>query len=284
MACRSRQHKAITLSSFSEPQTMQIHDAIEAGNLTKVAQILDDDPTQIESISDLGNRPLHEAVRLGRPPIVRLLLERGANASTPGHHGNTPLHYAALEDAVDIANQLLEHNADLETKDHEGYTPLQIACRTAPQVAEALVRHGAKVDLNSAIRLQDIDRARRLLASGDGLGSVSSFPDRLLEDGLFSRNEAILDLLLQTNQHPSPLDLANSESLLFRAIEQAMAECNLTFVAKLLNHGVSPVVRNQRGQSPLAYLSQFRTGGGNPSQSQVKQDLVRLLKQHGATA
>lgn len=256
-----------------------LHDAIEAGDADAVIEILDSDPGQIEIPNGLGNHPLHEAIRRQQQTIVRLLVDKGAAVNATGEHGYTPLHFVALEDNPELARLLLQHGADLELRDHEGYTPLQIACRTAPGVATVLIEHGAKVDLNCAIRLQDVGTVRQLLKSRKKLATVATFPDRLLEDGMFAGNREIFDLLLQYNRHPNPLELAQPKSLLFRAIEQAMSDCDTKFVRALLEHGASANVTNERGEPLTSFLQKFRTSV--PRQADVKDELLRLLTEQG---
>jgi len=111
-------------------------------------------------------------------PIMRLLLERGANAHSTDARGRMPMHVAAMHgntagmqeldaaiNAVDaggrtplhtaiVANQLrsvvwlAEHGADMQAMTEEG-DPLQMAAarrRCSPEMGRCLLRHGAPVE------------------------------------------------------------------------------------------------------------------------------------------
>jgi ankyrin repeat protein len=260
-----------------------IHDAVEADDIGQVAELLDSDPGLLETRNVLNDTPLHVAAQQGHRGVVELLVNRGADVNATGNQNFTPLHYAVQEDYLDLASFLLQHGADVEMKTRQGATPLQVACLASPRIAEVLIRHGAKVDLNCAIRLNDTKAVQRFLKGKKSLTAVASFPNHLLEDAISTRNSEIVDLLLAYTRHPTPLELARSESLLFRVIEQAMSERNLMFVQKLLEAGVPVDVRNQGGETPLGFIMKFRTSGtDSPTQSEIKQEIIQLLRGRGA--
>lgn len=52
---------------------------------------------------------LHQAARTGHLKLVRVLLDRGANAQTRNHDGRTPLDVALRNDRKDVAELLHSH-------------------------------------------------------------------------------------------------------------------------------------------------------------------------------
>ncbi|XP_064095448.1 NF-kappa-B inhibitor epsilon-like [Macrobrachium nipponense] len=62
--------------------------------------------------SDLGDRALHAAVRMGSYDLVNLLLEYGSSAQSTNAAGETPLHLAAGKGLVHITKVLLDAGAD----------------------------------------------------------------------------------------------------------------------------------------------------------------------------
>src|SRR5262245_3232884 len=90
--------------------------AAYAGNLDRVREFLDRDPSLVNSTGEdrLGS-PLVLAAGRGHLEVVRLLLDRGADPNLP-EEGNAP-HGRALYSAVygkhlDVARLLLEHGAN----------------------------------------------------------------------------------------------------------------------------------------------------------------------------
>lgn len=63
-------------------------------------------------VNRLGWAPLHYAASKAQVETARLLIERGAIVNAPGPDGTTPLMMAALSGKPDIVRLLLEHGAD----------------------------------------------------------------------------------------------------------------------------------------------------------------------------
>lgn len=72
---------------------------------------------------------LHYACYFRYLPIVKLLIEKGAEINTTNPNLLTPLHLACeKENNTAVINLLLKHNADLEARSSQGGTPLHSAC------------------------------------------------------------------------------------------------------------------------------------------------------------
>lgn len=85
-----------------------------------------------------GDTPLHGAAKSGNHKCVKLLLKAGAHIDPQGKDGNTPLHYAAMQGQHKCAKVLLKAGANPHIKNEDGKTPIQVAsgkCKEIPELA-----------------------------------------------------------------------------------------------------------------------------------------------------
>ena len=76
-----------------------------------------------------GNTPLHVAIQLNKPGLIRVLLAAKANTDMPDHHGNTPLQNALQVGNHRLVGALLDAGADPTTFDHGGMPALHRAIK-----------------------------------------------------------------------------------------------------------------------------------------------------------
>ena len=110
---------------------------------------------------------LFDAVRKGKLPQVKLLLDDGIDVEARDEYGHTPLHYACMYGYPTIARmlvsgnlhgvkpattkvhevKLLDRGADIEARDQWDRTPLHLACVWGhPDTARLLLDRGADVN------------------------------------------------------------------------------------------------------------------------------------------
>jgi len=91
----------------------EIHDAVEAGNVAKVKQMVAADPSAVNVQSDGGVTPLHLAAGLNNKTLIRFLISKGADLRATTKQGWTPLAWAARMNASDsVAILVSEYGAD----------------------------------------------------------------------------------------------------------------------------------------------------------------------------
>jgi ankyrin repeat protein len=126
--------------------------AIEDGDTAAVRHILGDAPTLVESTNHHGLTPLMHAVSRSErtAPVIRAILEAGADVNRQTQEGYTALHCAidvngeATYNSEEVIGILVAAGADLKARQHYGWTPLLRAVveGTAAEV-KALLAAGA---------------------------------------------------------------------------------------------------------------------------------------------
>jgi len=136
--------------------------AVKDNNIAQVEKIIKKPKVNLEERDEQGFTPLLWAARQGYTPIVKLLLEKGANPNTEdqwmqansghkaafwghadvmllliqhgldvnargGYNGYTPLHDAVSQGHVDVVKVLLANHARTDIRGHDGKTPLDLA-------------------------------------------------------------------------------------------------------------------------------------------------------------
>lgn len=91
---------------------------------------------------------LHEAVSHGKPELMRLLLEAGADMERMTAERWRPveiaMRYLEGETRIECIKVALEFGADINFVDDDGRTPLDIAQKWDPALAELISAHGGK--------------------------------------------------------------------------------------------------------------------------------------------
>jgi ankyrin repeat protein len=76
---------------------------------------------------DAGLTPLALAARRESLPMVKALLDAGANINLRNPYGSTALHHAVNYAGPELVELLLDHGAELNAANDEGLTPLDLA-------------------------------------------------------------------------------------------------------------------------------------------------------------
>src|SRR2546423_5823496 len=153
----------------------QLFDAARAGDVTRLASLLDAHPEKLHArAAPYEWSLLHTAAHGGNVAEVDLLLKRGLDANTREKGDSTyPMHWAAAAGHLDIVRRLADAGGDVVGRgdDHElevigwGTAWEGRDDATHRAIAEFLVSRGARHHIFSAISLNLADEVRRIVAA-----------------------------------------------------------------------------------------------------------------------
>ena len=210
-----------------DPLTSLLH-AAGQGDAAAVAAILDRRPGLINERGAIGDSGLRTALHFGsgHEPVVRLLLERGADPNIRDEGDNAyPLHFAAERGDVAVVRLLVEHGADpvgagtTHELDALGWA-VCFEYAFHPEIARYLLARGARHTVHSAVAMGAVDELREL-------GSAGADLDQPMD---------------RTNSRRTPLHLA-----LVKKRPQSLAV--------LLELGADPNREDATGLTPLDYAA-----------------------------
>lgn len=129
---------------------LALHAAIQSGSV-RCVEILLRRGSSVHARDNYGNAALQIATFSDdSEPMLEVLYLAGASVNTKEQHGTSVLASAACLNHPKSAKWLIEKGADIESLDDSGYSPLIEAIRYCnAEVAGALLRHGARVDVKT---------------------------------------------------------------------------------------------------------------------------------------
>ena len=126
--------------------TLELHEAVAAGNLNRVKQLVEAEPGLAQGYSPDGFPALALAAAFGHEDVARYLHGKGAelNAAATNGTGYTALTGAVASGHASIAKWLAENGADVNYRYAKGYSPLLTAAANGRlEIVKVLLAHGA---------------------------------------------------------------------------------------------------------------------------------------------
>jgi ankyrin repeat protein len=120
-----------------------------AGHTAEVLAALEKDPALMTAHSGDGWTPLHLAAFFGCKDLAEALLARGAEIESRSTNSmkNTPLHAATAGRRNEMVKLLLERGADANAMQEGGWTALHGASQNGDRdMVETLIAHGADIN------------------------------------------------------------------------------------------------------------------------------------------
>lgn len=242
--------------------------AAALGDLARVRAFLDENPSQISAARPCGKRALSAAVELEHEPMVRLLLDRGADPNWP-EGPNAPrgvaLHAAARTGNRPLVELLLAHDADPNGAIDSSGSATYVA-RTR-ELRALLMAHGGTLNPYDLVWLEEEDEAVRRVSAHPasavtGCGGVLAAACKLGKRDLLVR-------LLDAGARVPPV-LTECRSYLLG--DPAM-------LLLLLNSGMDPDLPDWQRATPLHELC-GRDGRGRPRPHRI--ECAKILLDAGA--
>lgn len=154
-------------------------EAAGKGDVTRVMAMADANPGLVNERGELaGNTGRRTALHfgVGHEPVVRALLERGADPNIRDDGDNAmPLHFAAERQDFPVIRLLIEHGADPigAGDDHGGLEVIGWSCcwdyvQSNKEIVDYLLAHGARHHIFSAVTMGELDVIRDLIARTPG--------------------------------------------------------------------------------------------------------------------
>ncbi len=158
---------------------VDLNTAAHIGNLERVRELLDADPSRANRVSDYvtyyigAGAPLRNAAAKGHIEIVRLLLERGADPNLP-EEGIAPkghaLYSAVYNGHHEVAKLLLEHGAYPSPPVESSADALSIAIMNEDEaMVELLVSYGSARSVELLAHYGDTQTAAAVFAANPAL-------------------------------------------------------------------------------------------------------------------
>ena len=186
---------------------------------------------------------------------VKLLLQRGANASDFNVNGETVLHGAILDNDADLVQFILEQGIDLSIRCSKGGSALHLAAfKGYVDIVKLLLHYGADVELRHEFdghASQDSNKDRKESENYDGVDRYRMWGRveiqwTALHSAVYSGHTAIVNILLKHGAKVTSTALRGETPL-----HTAASACKPEIVKLLLEHGASILGQTHNGDTPL---------------------------------
>ena len=162
-----------------------------------IVKLLLESGAQPDVMSHQHRTPLMLAAVRGHASVVEILLDAGARHTHEDMDRNSALGLAAMEGRLDTARLLIDRGADLNHKNEHGRTPLEIAADTGDDrfIAQFMTPR-ASIDLNKAVRNKDMSMIRKYLDTGGDVDRDTGGGRTALMSAMTPSGKAVASLLL----------------------------------------------------------------------------------------
>ena len=181
-----------------------LFELVDQNRVGKVQEALAERPELVNRMSQKVSL-LHVASFKGSMPMVKMLLENGADLEAGDMLGASPLHRAFANEHNDLGLFLLEKGAELEHADKSGVTPFMLAARSAdlPTLKKLLAMNPdleredkrGRTALHHSMEMDRWENVSALIEAGSDLNSQDEKGSSLLHKAVAGGKIRLVDLL-----------------------------------------------------------------------------------------
>jgi len=267
----------LSLFGLATVSATDITTAIDSGYVDQVLDILEKNPDLLNSKDTDALTPLNRAAYKGQTEIVKLLLERGADASIGDNENSQPIHNAAVAGHMDVLEILLESGVDIDARDANGNTALIFSLiYSQSETTDWLIDKGADLEISNNDNVNPLiyaslrgrlDVLKKITAGGADLNQQAQSGRTALTYAAGNNHMEVAEYLLQSGADTEIPEEYGRTPLLWVARENGNAE----MAALLITYGANVNARDRFGDTPLV-LAAWRGFSG----------IVNLLLDSGA--
>ncbi|CAG8534348.1 4022_t:CDS:2, partial [Cetraspora pellucida] len=120
----------------------------KSSSIDSIQCLVNTNMVNFKYFDDISDRTcLHEAAIVGRLPLIKFCVDKGAKVDCSDVYSRRPLHYVCMYGYSDAATYLLSQKADCESLDHDGFSPLIYAVTNGhTKCVEILLEAGARIE------------------------------------------------------------------------------------------------------------------------------------------
>jgi excisionase family DNA binding protein len=223
-----------------------------------VARLLLKRRADVNKRQDNRDMALHEAAHVGADnPMLKAILDLGADVNAVGYGSMTPLCWAAYGGHEDTAKHLIENGADLTYRAKDGTSPASEAIQERHYtLGRYLIDKGGKCSFHQAVQCDHVAKARELLGAGADVNEQDdSWVQSPMGVAIWNDSVEMVQLLLEFKANPNEQDQIGQGSEGpyggDTPLHDAVHKGSVKMVKLLLAHGGDPDIQDAQGLSPI---------------------------------
>ena len=240
------------------------------GDVAGVQKLVDQDPALANLRNEHGDTALHSACGAKQLDILILLLARGSNPNAKGCYGRTPLHYAVWEGnarSVPLVRALIESGADPSISENNGLTPGDLARMEMDEgladvlklLENCLAQKSSGPDLSNWPKIHqlvwegDVSAVGRLLHSDPKIANLRNADgDTPLHVACWAKQMGMLHLFVIAETDLNMKGFCGRTPLHY-AVHEGRMPISLNIIMYLAQYGANPAIKDDNGFTPAEW-------------------------------